>query len=120
MGIIFIVPIINDANVVHTLVHSFLALGFESLFILVKDVCEEQICQEVETHEHEEHEKECIEVVHVHGRQEDVWEVRSRKQNCHVTIGVLYSAKVLEAFESRAIEIVNCEREDQDIGEDCH
>ena len=120
LRIVFIMSIINYANVVHSLVHSLLALGSESLLVLVKHVCEEQICQEVEPHEHEEHEKEGIEVVYVHRGQEDVWEVGSREQNCHVAIRVLDRAKVLEPFESRPVEIVNCERENQDIGEDCH
>ena len=120
MRTVLIMSIINDANIVHALGHSFLAFLLEALLVLVEDVGEEQVGQEVEAHEHEEHEKERVEVVNVHCGQENVREVRSREQNCHVAIGVLDRAKVLEALESRPVEIVDCERKDQDVGEDGH
>ena len=120
MRTVLIMSIIDDANVGHALVHSFLAFLLEALLVLVEHVGEEQVGQEVEAHEHEEHEEERVEVVDVHCGQENVREVRSREQDCHVAIRVLDRAKVLEALESRPVEIVHCEREDQDVGEDGH
>lgn len=113
-----VVLVKDDSDVRDAIPHAFLSAILQTSHVLVEDVSGEQVCEEVESHQHEEHEEERVEEVDVHGWQEDVREVCSREQNRHVPVCVLDRRKILEAFERRSVEVVNCECENEDVRED--
>ena len=112
-----VVLVKDDSDVRDAIPHAFLSAILQTSHVLVEDVSGEQVCEEVESHQHEEHEEERVEEVDVHGWQEDVREVCSREQNRHVLVCITNRAKVLEALEGRSVEIIDCEYEDENVGE---
>ena len=115
---VVVVLVEDDPDVTGAIKSPLVACFIQPLLIIVEDISQEEIGEEVEAGEHEEHEEEGVEEVHALGGQEHIRIVRRREQNRQVAVRVADRAKVLNAFERRAVEVVAGEDEDEDVGED--
>lgn len=108
----------DDPNVLGAVKSTLITCCMQSLLVLIEDIGKKQVREEVKTGEHEEHEEEGIPEADALGGQEYIRIVRSREKNCQVAISISNGAKVGDAFEGRAVEVVAGEDEDKNVGED--
>ena len=116
--LVSVVLLKDDFDVIKTLLSTFLSASSQAVHVLIKDIGCQEVSQEVEADEHEEHEHKRIEIVDVHGWEEDVGEVGCGEQNCHVQVGLFHGSKVDNALEHRPVEVVDGDDEEEDVGED--
>ena len=120
LAAVSIVLLEDDLDVIHALSLAFLSASSQTVHVLVEDIGCQEVSQEVQADKHKEHEQKRVEIVDVHCWKEYVGEVGRGEQNCHVQVRGLHGSKVDDSLVHWPVEVVNCDDEQEDVGEDGH